>query len=215
MRNIKMLGLLAVSAMASAALIGASPASGAYFTAEFKAGSTLSTSLVENHVFTVEGSKVECEEIGFEGFVESNQAQSQVVYPSYKKCKAFGFANATVKPSSALCRFEFRAATDGAGMATVRLFGCLEAETKGIQIEVNIPFIAKCLVDVPEQSVASAVGYSNPTGTSVRVKATATGIMNDVTTSTGACPLKVGTNSTGAYTGASDVTAPGGYQYDS
>jgi len=210
MRNMKMLGLLAISAMALVAFVGTSSASAAAkFTAE-KAGNALSTTLVENHVFTVEGSAVECEEIAFNGETEGTATESQTVAPSYKKCKAFGFASATVNTGT--CKFTFKAATDEASMATVNLSGCADA-TKGIQIEVNVPFVAKCVVDVPHQSISSAVGYTNGAG-NVTVKATATSVMNDVTTSTGLCPLKVGTNSTGAYNGASSVSAAGGVQWD-
>jgi len=210
MKNIKMFGLLAVSAMALIAFVGTSSASAVSTFTSSGAGVKISSSgvPVENHVFTVEGSAVECEEIEFKGETTGASAETQTVTPTYKKCKAFGFANATV--TTGTCSFTFKAATDGAGMATVNLSNCANS-TEGIKIDVNAPFVARCIVDVPHQSVASAVSYTNSTPTpstmDVTVNVTASGIMNDVTTSTGLCPLKVGTNSTGAYTGKSTVTS--------
>jgi len=209
MRNIRMLGLLAVSATALTAFVGTSSASASTFTFG-GAGVRLTTETTENHAFTVEGSKVECEEVSFEGESTGAASETQTFTPATKKCKAFGFATATVTTGS--CRYTFKAATTGEH-ATVSLGNCADA-TKGIQIEVNVPFIAKCVVDTPHQTITGAAHYHNktPTGTTMAVELTftKTGVMNDVTVSTGACPLKVGTNSTGAYTGKSTVTASDG-----
>ena len=212
MRNIKMLGLLAVAAMALLAFVGTSAASA---TSTFTAGSepeAISTSKVENHVFTLTGASMTCGVTAFTGETTGPSASGQVVAPSYAECITAGFTADVVENG---CEYESKAETDGANMATVRVFGC-DDETKGIQIVVNNIF-AKCTIDMPEQSIASAVGYANTTPEgrpmAVDVEVTATGIMADVTTSSGLCPLETGTHEGGngaSYTGVQSMTTEGG-----
>jgi len=211
MNNIKTLGLLVVSAMALTAFAGTTAASATSLFTMGGAGQPFTTTTLSGPTFEIEGSKVECEEETLTGETEGVATESLTLSPSYKKCKAFGFANATV--TAGTCKFTFKSSTDGAGMATVNLYNC-ENATKGIQIDVNVPFITRIIVDIPHQSMSSAVSYTNttPTGTtmSVDLNMTATGLMNDVTTCTGPCPLQVGTNSTGTYFKVKRVTPSGG-----
>jgi hypothetical protein len=211
MRKIRMLGLLVVAAMAFGAFTGAASAGAASFTAD-EANEVMSTESVSEHVFSIEGSEVKCAPggVSFSGKTAGKSYEQQNMWAaSIGSCTAFGFSSSFV--STNLCQFEFKAATSGSH-ATVRQHSCYDA-TKGVQIDVNIPFIARCIVDIPEQSIANAVSYSNITSEMIRVKFTATKIMNDITTSTGFCPLKVGTNSTGTWTGESTWTSAGGLQY--
>jgi hypothetical protein len=212
MRNIKMLGLLVVSAMALVAFVGTSSASATAFTAG-GAGETLNDTTLEDHVFTVTGAEVECETIDFVGTTTGVSAETQTVSPAYDDCEAFGFAEAQVVENG--CDYTFKSATTGSpGHATVNVEGCTD-KTKGIQISVNVPFFATCVADVPEQSVDTAVRYTN-LSPGVRIDVTAKGIMADVTTSTGFCPLTTGTHSGangGEYKGASSVNTTKGVTY--
>jgi hypothetical protein len=218
MRNMKILGLLVVSAMALVAFVGTSSASATAFTAG-GAGEALKHTLVEDHVFTITGAEVECETVNFTGTTTGTSAASQLVVPSYDNCEAFGFAGADVIENG--CEFTFNAATTaGSTDATALLHGCgsesAADKTKGIQISVVVPFFATCVVDVPQQSVAKAVHYTNNGTKAVNIDVTATEVMADVTTSTGFCPLTTGTHSGangGKYDGESTVTTTNGVQY--
>jgi hypothetical protein len=198
MRNLKTLGLLAIAAMALAAFVGTATASASEFVAG-EDGAAIETTTTEKHVFTVTDSDVECDE-EFSGVTESGATQT--VNPKYVNCKAFGF-NASV--DTAGCSYTFKAETDEAGMATVNLSGCTAG---GVKIKVSIPFIATCEVFVPNQSINSAVGYTNNSG-SVLVNATATSISAEVTKSTGLCPLSTGSHSDAEYFGQSEVSGNG------
>jgi hypothetical protein len=218
MRNIKMLGLLAVSAMALVAFVGTTSASATAFTSG-GAGEALKHTTTQPHVFTITGAEVECETINFTGTTTAPSAGEQKVNPSYDNCSAFGFAEAEVHENG--CEFTFKAATTGSpGHATVLLHGCGTGtdpdKTKGIQITVHVPFFATCVVDVPEQSVDTAVRYTNDGVKAVTVDITANKVMADVTTSTGFCPLTPGTHSGangGTYKGQSTITTTNGVQY--
>jgi hypothetical protein len=214
MRNIKMLGMLAVSAMALAAFVGTTSAMAekpGTFTFS-KVGEELQHTELENHILAYTGAETDCATIDFNGVTSSKT--EQVVVPSYKECEAFGFAEAVVDTDS--CVYTFNATTtDTPGHAAVNLSDCSNA-TRGIQISVNVPFFATCVVDIPEQSIDRAVRYTNVNAKSLRVDWTASNIMLDVTTSTGFCPLTTGTHSGadgGSYKGASTFTTTNGMQH--
>jgi hypothetical protein len=210
MGKIKLLGLLAVSMLALIASVGPSSASAA---AQFTAGDAerfLSTTTVEDHLLSVTGAEVDCESTGFFWMESEKKAPEQTLLPSYENCDAFGFAEAIVDTNG--CELVLKAETSGEHGGLV-LTGCgtgtAEDKTKGIQIEVNVPFFAKCVVDVPEQSIEKAVRYTN-SGGGVNIKFTMSNIMLDVTTSTGFCPLTTGTHSGGKggdYVGESRLVA--------
>jgi len=210
MKGLTTLGLLTSVALALAALVGAPTAAAtSTFTSSGSGVNVTSTNPpIQYHVFILE-SEAECEEVTFTGQTTGASSETLTLKPTYKKCKAFGFANATV--TTGTCSYTFKAATDAGGSATMSLSGCADA-TKGIQIEVNVPFIAKCVVDMPHQSISGLVHYTNktPTVTTMDIEFDMTaigGIMYDVTTSTGACPLTTGTKGAGGYYGVSTVTA--------
>jgi hypothetical protein len=216
MRNIKMLGLLAVAAMAMVAFVGTTSAAaekpGTFTTGG--PGEELQHTELENHVLSFTGSELDCETIDFNGTSTGASAAEMSVTPVYSNCESFGFAEAEVHENN--CTFRYKATTTGTpGHATVLLHNCIE-KTKGIQITVHVPFFATCVVDIPEQSIDTAVRYTNVNAKSVRVDWTASKIMFDVTTSTGFCPLTTGTHSgaNGAnYKGASTFTTTNGIQY--
>jgi hypothetical protein len=212
MRKIKMFGLLAMAALALVAFVGTSSASAAAFTAG-GAGETLNHTLIEDHVFTITGSAVECETVDFNGTTTGASASELQVTPVYEDCQAFGFAEASVDPDG--CRFSLKASTTGdPGHSTVLLHNC-EKPTEGIKISVNVPFFATCVADVPEQSIDTMIKMQNVNG-QLRIKTTGSKVMVDVTTSTGFCPLTTGTHSGangGTYSGESALTTAKGLSY--
>jgi hypothetical protein len=210
MRTMKMLGLLIVSAMVLVAAVGTSSASAvATFTAG-EVGRPLSSSVVEEHAFRLEGLEWACKETTFAGSTEGTETISQLVSPTYKGCK-LPETDFTVTMNTGSCKYRFDAETSGEpGHATLKLIDC-ENMTKGMQMEVNIPFTMRCVVDMPLQWIR-ALRYSNGSG-SYTVTATTTELMASVTTSTGLCPVEVGTYVNGEYSGASEFNAFGGIQH--
>jgi hypothetical protein len=229
MRSTMRRALLILSTTAVLVLGGGSTASAAStFTAEELALELVSTTR-EKHVFTLTGSKVECAVSEFEGNTEGGIAnekahtQVQAVHPVYKECSAFGFKGAVVNTEG--CGFQLNAPTvAGTGMGNVGLEFCvpereIEKEVKkhGIVITVNNAF-AFCEVMIPSQTIEAAVSYENTGTGGVNVAITATGIEADVISSKLACPLTVGTHTGplkngGIYTGKTELTALGGWEY--
>jgi hypothetical protein len=217
MRKTKMLGLLAVSAMALAAVVGTSSAMaeepGTFTFAE--AGEELQHTVIATQgFFTFTEADTMCQTIDFNGTTTGTSAAQQSVSPVFDECESFGFAEAEVHENG--CILTFEATTSGTpGHADVNLDNCAD-KTKGIQVTVHVPFFATCVVDIPEQSIDRAVRYTNVNAKSLRIDWTASKIMFDVTTSTGFCPLTTGTHSgaNGAsYGGASTFTTAKGMQY--
>lgn len=200
MKHMKKLGFLAFAAMALVAFVGTASASAA----SFETGATeaaLSTTTLSQHVFTVTGTPVKCNVSKFEGETEALTATHQKVHPVYEGCEAFGFTEGvSVNTGSAACKYDLQAA------GGVIVEGC----ASGITITVSNIF-ATCVVNVPNQTIASAVSYAN-NGNNIVVTANASEIEANVTTSSGLCPLKTGVHSGAAgatYTGQSEVSAAG------
>jgi len=189
----KIYGLLALTATVLAAFIGPASASAAQFTAG-KSGAKIAETTLVKHVFTVTGSKTECSEIGFTGTTESTEGSNQRAVPSYGGCTAFGFG-ATVTNSG--CTYNASAA----GTAT------LEGGSCTMTVQVNNAF-AKCKSVVKAQGGLSGVSYSNGAGDVVG-KANVTGVADEVTESSGLCPLTVGKHTNATLTGESTVQAEG------
>jgi hypothetical protein len=221
MKHIKMLGLVAFSAMALVALLGTASASASSFTSP-AAGTTLKSKTLVQHIFTITNNQVKCSTTSFEGKTEGTKKQteeegktgtevhteSQIVHPVYEGCEAFGFKEGVTVTTKG-CDYTFNANTT-AEMGVVKVIDHTGETCTGIVIKVEIPF-TKCVVSVGKQELASAVSYANNAG-KIKVKATATAIATNVTTSEGLCPLTTGlhTGANGAtYTGESEVEAEG------
>jgi hypothetical protein len=195
MKSTKTLWLLAVVAMT---LLGLQAAPAASAAAKFTAGGVELFNMTSfNHELTVTGSTVDCENVLFSGSTTGSSFAEQTVGPTYPIwCTAFGFAEAVV--SSNGCETTFKASTS-IERATVSLNGCgtgtAADKTKGIQISVVVPFFATCVVDVPEQSIERAAHYTNFGSNTIEIGIFVGGVMTDVTTSTGFCPLTTGTHS--------------------
>ena len=206
MKHIKTLGLLAVAVMALAAVFGTASASAAKFTST-GGKQKLTTSKVKQHVFTVTGSTVTCEEVEFSGETPGAEATEQTVTPSYKKCTAFGLPAEVVTTG---CTITLKAATNAAGHA--------EAVVGGTKCE-SITILAKsifgeCHVDVTPQTVTGIHYVNNASPEDITVQITASGMSDHVTKSSGVCPLTVGTHTNASYTGEETVQTAGGVQYD-
>lgn len=227
MKNIKILGLLAVSAMALIAFVGTASASAAETKGSFTAGAEkaeLTTRTIKAEVFKITGAEVKCGITKFVGSTEGTKGEdglfhstTQNVHPVYEECEAFGFKEGvSVTTAPAGCIYTLSADTTGepeANMADVVVSGC----TSGIIIKVSNIF-ATCEVNVGNQTVHTGVSYRNTvnngaeTAGGVAVKSTATGITANVTKSSGLCPLTTGVHegAKGAsYEGEAEVHAKG------
>lgn len=222
MKHIKILGLLAVAAMAVAAFVGTTAASaeipGAFTTN--KTNKKIETIKVTEHTFTITGSNVNCNKISFAGFSPATETSREATAtPKYEECTAFGFANATVDTEG--CHYTFTDTTTGNPASTSETHASVHLSTctkGGATITVNIPFIAKCKVFIPNQEIKDAVHYENKTTgtmTTVQVNATAKTIEAKVQESTGSCPLTVATHTNASYTGSQLVeVVEGNISYD-
>jgi hypothetical protein len=191
MRNIWRFGRLAGVTVALMAFAGTSSAMAVGTFTASESGEALSEFPLLIYQFTFTDAIVECETAEFVGVTEGKSYKEQTLHPAFSKCEGFGFAEANVIENG--CEFTLKSTTDENEMATFSLNGCTDS-TKGIQFEVNVPFFAKCVVDTPEQSIASAISYLN-VAFNIDVRFFGSEIMFDATTSTGFCPLSTGTHS--------------------
>ena len=199
MKHIKTLGLLAIAAMALTAFVGVSSASAATKFTSSKVGAAISEATLATHVFTVTGSQTKCTNITYTGSTEALESATQKVTPKYEGCTAFGLpATVTVKN----CLYNL-AASGSAAMEKVNA----EGEACEIVIKASNIF-GECLVDVPAQTV-NGLTFTNDGASALTVNINASGISDNVTKSTGVCPLTAGKHSNATYTGESTVTASG------
>ncbi len=198
MKHIKTLGLLAIAAMALTAFVGVSSASAATKFTSTKVGSTINETTLVQHVFTVTGSQVKCSNITYSGSTEALESTSQKVIPSYSECTAFGLP-ATVTPKN--CRYNLTAE------GTAHMEEIKAGEGCEIVIKASSIF-GECLVDVAMQTV-NGLSYSNDGASAIIVKVNSSGLSDNVTKSSGVCPLAVGKHTNATYTGESTVTASG------
>jgi len=201
MKHIKTLGLLAIAAMALTAFVGVSSASAATKFTSSVSGAAISETTLKTHVFTVTGSEVKCTNITYTGTTNGTEATEQMVTPKYEGCTAFGLpATVTVKN----CTYNLTIG-GSAHMEKVNAAG----EACEIVIKASNIF-GECLVDVAAQTV-NGLTYSNDASNAnaIIVNINASNISDNVTKSSGVCPLTVGKHSTATYTGESTVTASG------
>ena len=194
MKSIKTLGILAVMALALAAF--ASSASAATFTAG-QAGKAITESTLENHVFTVDESEVECTTIGFTGNTAGTAVEVQKVAPSYSGCTAGGLE---AKVDTAGCVYALNA------NGTVTLESCTRG---GITVTVDLGFFARCDIHVKNQTLAGSITWANDGASNITGTISENAIHAEVRTSDGLCPLTTGTYTNGSYTGKSTVGATG------
>jgi len=202
MKHLKKIGLVVAAVMAFAAFAGAASASAAEFHSSAPVGTSLHAVQTTGHVFTTQGQDVTCTTATFTGEVEALTSTTQSVHPEYSGCTAFGIANAKVETEG--CKYTFHTNT-----GLVDLSGC----TAGfVNITVSIPFIATCVVHVPNQTNINGQTFTTEGTTPNRrivVDTASTNIAASVVTSSGICPLTVG-SATSSYKGATTVTPASG-----
>jgi len=166
-----------------AALCGAPAAASAASFHTNEPGAAIAGAQTESIVLTIQGQQVICKTVTATGTAPaSGTAEILEVQPAFSECTAFGFAGATIESQG--CRFAFNA-----NPATIGLNGC---EKGGLTLRVQIPFIATCHVTVTG-GIGGQVNYLNrPDRKSLTLIAGAF-LSAHVITSTGLCPLTVGT----------------------
>jgi hypothetical protein len=201
MKHLKTLGLAILALVAVSALSGVASASAAEFHATEK-GVAISGEQATSHKFTITGSSVTCTTAKFTGTTEATASTTQKVHPAYEGCTAFGFAGAIVNTTG--CQYNFHTQT-----GTVDLESCTNG---GITIEVNAG-LGKCVTKVQNQTGINgqswATGGSSPSR-DITATSSANNIAAETTTSTGLCPLTVGKDTGGTYTGTTTMKAASG-----
>lgn len=193
MKYIKTLGLLAIAVMALTAVIGTASASAAAKFTAGKVGVFLEDTTLSEHVLTITGSPVKCSTTDFSGSTEALESTTLRLSPSFFGCTAFGFS-ATVTNSG--CTYILWAN------------GLFDLSTVcKLTISVNNVF-AKCTAVITGQFSVGSVSYTNGAGDIV-IKFNANSVKDEVTQSSGLCPLTVGTHTNASYTGESTVKASG------
>jgi len=189
----KTFGLLALAATVLAAFFGTTSAPAAKFTAG-KAGVKYTETTLVSYVFTVTGGESECNEVTATGTTEGTEYTNQKTVPSFSACTSFGFGS-TVTNSG--CTYNASAG----GSLTIEGASCT------MTMQVNNPF-AKCKSIMKAQGPLGTLSYSNGSGDIVG-KANVTGVIDEVTESSGLCPLTVGKHTNGSYVGESTGQAEG------
>jgi len=188
-RNLKTLGV-ALCAVLALSVVVASAASAANYTASSYPTTGTGESELGNDVFKTEAGNVECKS-HFAGTLSASSS-TLTVTPTYTKCKAFGFLEATVNMGS--CDYLFKAPTGEKDAYTA----AVEVKCTNAASPITIS-AGTCKTTVGEQAPTGSVAITNETAAGdVKVKASVTGIKYTVTEDGFACPF----GGTGAKTGA-------------
>ncbi len=204
MKLTKMLGTALVAMLALSVMASAASA------AEFKAAKSpvnLFAGQDTKHVFTTDGSAVECETATFEATGVVSPSKTVTVTPDYKGCTAFGFVGAKVEMKG--CQYEFL-------QPNAELVGNVRLACGANKIRIFASFLGStCEVLIGEtgNTNLAKVTYKNEatSPSTVKVTAAVTGITAEKTKDSGICPLKgTGTVKTAEYSGTSTVEGVGG-----
>ena len=190
----KILGLLAWTAIATAALVGATAASAAKFTAG-KTGATGLEEPLKSYVGTITGSSTSCTSYNLLGKTEGTETEFVKGNVEVSGCSFAGMP-ATVTGSSC----EFAVYANGEGKMTGE--GC---EVIGIASSL----FGKCKSITKPQTLTNAASFSNGGASDIVVESHHSGVVVEVTESTGICPLTVGKHTNASFTGESTVEAEG------
>ncbi len=201
-RNIKILGITVVAAMALSAVVASAAMAVPQFTASTYPAQVTGTSAVGAEKFKTDGGTIECK--GHFLSASLGAANSTLtVTPKYSECTAFGGLNATFNTEG--CTYVFHAT---------------ELVSAGVykhHVDIVCPagqsvkFVAStCKAEIKSQTGLTTVKTTN-SGTSVVVNPEVTKIAYTVTEDGFLCPF-TGTGSTnnGEYTGAVTVSRVGG-----
>jgi hypothetical protein len=154
-----------------------------------------------NHVFTLDGQKVECNKAVFQKSSLTTPATSiPGVSAAYSECTAFGFVNAEVNMGT--CTYTFLQPNSLVGK--VGIFCGAESGGKKPFIKIRASFLGStCEAQVSQNATnesLSKLEYKN-NGTTVDVTANVSGISVNKTADSGACPLSGTGAGTATYTG--------------
>lgn len=210
-RNLKVLGL-ALVAMFAMSVVVASAASAAVFKNPEGKSAKIEASQIGTHVFSVEGSNVECENATFtsEGEVASGTTVVRVT-PVYTGCKAFGFLNATITTTG--CHYDIHMTTE---TSSVTFDGHIAVVCTGAN---KITIVAgTCEATVGSQEGLTEVMSKNrpaETPDDIVLEANVTGIKTNKVKDGFLCPLSGTGETTGTYVGDTKVIGKnGGTQVD-
>ncbi|MEZ5076454.1 MAG: hypothetical protein R2725_03315 [Solirubrobacterales bacterium] len=201
MNGIKTLALALAALLACGALLAAS-ASANVFTAEAESVEVVGSQTEEGqHVFSVEGSKAQCESAYFatEGEI-AVPTETAELHPEFSGCIVFGFINVPIQTTG--CNLVFHAGT----VAT-------EGETFDGSVDLictpgNVVTITAgtCAIQLDTQEGLGGIRYENQTGGEVLVEANVSGIAVNKTKDGLPCPLGGTGETTGNYTGYTHVS---------
>ena len=196
----KHLKKLAVATVLVAAVLGpAATASATLVEFHAAAGTALNGGQVIENKFSITGSNVTCKSMTISGTAAAGGSSlTQKWHPTYSECTAFGLP-ATV--TTAGCNFEGNAET-----TQMKITECTGGETEAKAMVITASNIfGKCVVEIPNQIGIAGVEYENMGGwpnRTLTIKLNSTNLRDYVRTSTGACPLTVGTHTNASWTGS-------------
>jgi hypothetical protein len=200
-RNLKVLGLALVAVLAMSVMV-ASAASASQYTGSAYPTTGTGSNTAGKETFTTPGGTVQCDS----HFVGTLAAASSTltVTPTYTKCVAFGFLNATVNFNG--CDYLFHAgASKGGGVYDNSADIVCPAGKGPVTITAGT-----CVVDVPAQTNLKNVKTTNLAGGTVTVEPNVTGITMNVTTDGFGCPFPGTGHYTGSYHGDVVLARSGG-----
>jgi hypothetical protein len=194
-RNIKVLGLAIVAALALTAVMASAAQATTTFTAGSSSGKIEAVQTTEQ-VFTTTSGTVRCTGATQVGSFTTASFTSLTVTPSYSGCKAFGFLSATVDTEG--CTYTF---TGNASGSTANVdINC----PAGKEIHVTT---SGCVLHVPAQTNVGHVGFKSNTSQNpddVDAEATLTGIKY---TATSGCLNPATNEPTGTLSGGATIKA--------
>lgn len=200
-RNIKVLGLAVVAAMALTAVM-ASASMAAEFTASSYPAQVTGSNTKGNEVFTTEGGKVECNS-HFLSESLSASSSTLTVTPTYTSCEAFGFLSATVSTEG--CTYVFHATEKVSEGVYKHHVDVACPSGKSIKVVAST-----CSAEIKAQTGLTTVKTTN-SGGSVVVNPEVSGIAYTVTNDGFLCPFGgTGNKTDGKYTGEVTVSRVGG-----
>jgi hypothetical protein len=198
MKHLKTLGLVICAVGALTAFAGASSATAAEFHASpGTVGTAITGEQSIAHKLTVTGSSATCTTVKFAGKIEALTSTTLKLHPDYSGCTAFGFVGATIDTTG--CQYLFHAST-----GTIDLQSC----TSGEILVTASSIFGKCVVEIPHQTGINGQTFATGGGAPSRdllIASNANDIQTNVVTSTGICPLAVGTHVNATYTGTTTV----------
>jgi hypothetical protein len=233
MKHLKTLGLAAMAVLALTAMVGVSSASATEFHAT--GGTTLSGVVGENnHVFTIEGSTVTCNNIAFSGTAAaSGTSVTQNMHPTYSNCTAFGIIGAIINTHN--CEYSFNANTN-----TAALTNCYNRNTpidpknepedphnkndNGVITIVATSGFGNCRAEVKDHATDNGpktnqainnqtfinMGTTGSNTATLTENSAANNIVTTVTESNGICPINVGTKNNAEYDGNTGIMGASG-----